>query len=709
MERFLRAAAPFIAALGWLFTSAPVAAGEELNLLIITIDTLRADRLSCYDPGHARTPGIDGLAAKGTLFERAFAHDPETLPSHTNIFLGLTALAHGVSENSQSVVAPEFTTLAEYLRLDGYATGAFVSAFPLDSRFGLDQGFDVYDDRFPARPRAGLTVTERPAEKTVAAALKWLSARQGKWFCWVHLWDPHEPYAPPEPFAGRYRDDLYSGEVAYVDDQLGPLLAAVMKPAAANKALIVLTADHGEALGEHGEEFHGYFAYNSTLHVPLIMAGPGIRAGRAKDAVCHIDIFPTICDLLGLKKPVDLRGKSLLPLLKGRSRPGEPIYFEALEAHLNRGWAPIRGLIEKGMKYIESPIPEVYDLKGDFGESKNLAETMDLAAFKKRLEEVITHGASPLAATGRRKTIDAEAQEKLRSLGYMAAAVAPVKSTYGPEDDLKTLLPLERKAGLADRLRKQGQIAQSVKLLEDIIKERADFAKAYDLLYEIYRSHGLIDDAFRAYELGLSANPVSYALISAYGVALVMNGRYPKGAEILEKAIGLYDRDPRVWNSLGAAYGNMGDLEKAGEYFGRALDLVPEDAVLNENVGIFYASAAADKRDPELARRSLPYFDKAIAVDPTMASAHHGLAGALWLLKKQDEAILNWEKAVALDPKLYMSMFNLAVAYLAKGDKAKALQNCERYLLIRGSAITSGEHGQIMKLMDLAKRKRPVP
>jgi Flp pilus assembly protein TadD len=470
-----------------------------------------------------------------------------------------------------------------------------------------------------------------------------------------------------------------------------------------------LTADHGEALGDHGEQFHGYFAYNSTLHVPLIIAGPGIKTVRVKETVGHIDIFPTVCDLLGLKKPASLQGKSLLPFLKGRARPEEPVYFEALEAYLNRGWAPLNGFIEKGMKFIESPIPELYDLKSDFGEQKNLAAAADLPAYKKRLKEVVARGASPLAAKGQRQTTDAEALEKLRSLGYMASAVAPVKSSYGPEDDLKTLLPLEHKIGLAGQLRKQGRIAQSVRLLEDIIKERADFAKAYDLLFEIYRSQGLIDDALQVYERGLSAAPESYALLSAYGVALVMNGRYPKGAEVLERAIGLYDRDPRVWNSLGAACGNMGDLAKASEHFGRALALVPEDAVLNENVGVFYATAASNGQDPELARRSLTYFRKAIAVDPTMASAHHGLAGALWLLNRPDEAIQNWEKAVSLDPKLYMSLFNLAMAYLAKGNKPKALESCEKYVLMRGAQMTPEERRQIETLIGLAKPKRPAP
>ena len=397
------------------------AGGADLNLLVVTIDTLRPDRLSCYSPEHRRTPRIDALAAKGVLFERAFAHDPETLPSHTNIFLGMTSLAHGVSENSKSIVAPDFETLAELLKGRGYATGAFVSGFPLDSRFGLDQGFDVYDDHYPAKARPGDAFSERPAEKTVAAALQWLSAQKGKWFCWVHLWDPHDPYAPPEPYATQFKDDPYSGEVAYVDAEIGRLMDALGQAGLEGRTAVVLTGDHGESLGDHGETFHGYFAYNATLWVPLIIAAPGAKAGRVKDYVSHVDIFPTVCDLLGLEKPASLQGGSLSPFLRGRTRPARPIYFEALEAYINRGWAPLRGVIENGKKFISSPIPELYDMESDFAEEKNLAGGRGPPALSK--EAAGGHEARRVVARGAQRPSDdrqgdarTAAQPRLRGL-----------------------------------------------------------------------------------------------------------------------------------------------------------------------------------------------------------------------------------------------------------------------------------------------------
>ncbi|MCJ7485609.1 MAG: sulfatase, partial [Candidatus Aminicenantes bacterium] len=218
--KFLKAALVVLVVVGGAWVPAAVS-GADHNVLLVTLDTIRTDRLSCYGSKFVQTPRIDGLAAHGALFERAFAHAPLTLPCHTNILLGLTPLAHGVNESNKSIVPGEFTTLAELLKKSGYATAAFVSAFPLDSRFGLTRGFDVYDDAYPSRPAAGEAYSERPAGKTVAAALRWLAGRKEKWFCWVHLWDPHMPYAPPEPYASRFKTDPYSGEVAYVDAELG--------------------------------------------------------------------------------------------------------------------------------------------------------------------------------------------------------------------------------------------------------------------------------------------------------------------------------------------------------------------------------------------------------------------------------------------------------------------------------------------------------
>jgi arylsulfatase A-like enzyme len=309
---------------------------EKLNVLLISIDTLRADWLSCYGNEHLKTENIDGLAERGVLFSRAFANTSTTLPSHTNILLGVTPPYHGVHDNSSFVVREEFLTLAEHLKGHGYSTGAFVGAFALDSRFGLDQGFDVYDDEFEDKRNKKPSEVERKAEKVIDRTLAWLNNQNKPWFLFVHCWDPHGPYEPPEPFLTQYKEHPYTGEVAYVDFMLGKLFAYLEENNLFKETLVIFTGDHGESLGQHNEDTHGF---------------------RVAQYVSHIDIFPTVCEILRIEKPPFLQGLSLVPALMGKKASKRPIYFESLHPYYSKGWAPLRGFISNKEKYIQSPIP----------------------------------------------------------------------------------------------------------------------------------------------------------------------------------------------------------------------------------------------------------------------------------------------------------------------------------------------------------------
>ncbi len=260
------------------------------------------------------------MAGESLVFTRAFAHNPVTLPSHANILTGATSLYHGVSDNTGFKLDRKFLTIPQYLRRSGYATAAFIGAFPLDSRFGLDQGFDVYDDYYGTRNEREFFFVERPAEKVIAPAMAWIGKQSGKWFGWVHLFDPHQPYLPPSPFKEQYADDPYSGEVAYVDSQLGVLFDFLRARRLLEKTVVIVTADHGEALGEKGEDTHSYFAYNNTIHVPLFVHIPGRKPGTFAGNVCHADIFPTLCAVLGLKVPPHVQGESLLAIMAAGKR-----------------------------------------------------------------------------------------------------------------------------------------------------------------------------------------------------------------------------------------------------------------------------------------------------------------------------------------------------------------------------------------------------
>ncbi len=308
------------------------------DLLLVTIDTLRADRLGCYGRPGAETPIIDGLAARGVRFDHSVAHQPLTLPSHASILTGLTPLRHGVRDNAGFVLAPGIPTLAEWLTAEGYEAAAFVSGFPVHGRFGLARGFGTYDDRFPrgtdtARP----AYVERRGDATVAAAVAWLRSSPGRGrpvFAWMHLFDPHAPYEPPEPFASRFKGREYEGEIAFADRQLGALLDA-WRAARGRDPIVVVTSDHGEGLGEHGEPTHGLFIYDSTIRVPLVLAGPGIPAGRVPGTLARgIDVAPTVLDLAGVEIPASVEGRSLRPAWEREDAGDEPAYVESLFGRL---------------------------------------------------------------------------------------------------------------------------------------------------------------------------------------------------------------------------------------------------------------------------------------------------------------------------------------------------------------------------------------
>jgi arylsulfatase A-like enzyme/Flp pilus assembly protein TadD len=675
---------------------------KNLNMLLITIDTIRPDRLSCYSTKYLKTPRMDALAAKGALFDRAIAHNPVTLPSHVNILLGTTPLYHGVHQNSKSIVAEDFLTLAEYLKSKEYSTAAFIGAFPLDSRFGLPQGFDVYDDSLPSRSAVEFAFPEKKAEKVIQAALDWIEKQDNKWFTWVHIWDPHAPYIPPEPFQSQFKDDPYSGEVAYVDSELGKMFDYLEGNDLLKNTLIILTGDHGESLGEHGEMTHTYFAYNSTLWVPLIIAGPGVKASRIDEYVSHIDIFPTVCDILGIEEPPFLQGISLLPLMKGKKIKKRAIYFESLDPYYNRGWAPLRGFVEERKKFIDSPLPEFYDLENDFDEEKNIVQEIDLNKYRKRLKKMQEELSSPQRAQSRQK-IDREAQEKLRSLGYIVSPVSQLKKSYGPEDDLKTLLPFQQKHTNAMSLYNEGKIAESVKLLSDIIEERKDFSKAYFDLSRIYRNQGMIEDAIAVMEEGLKNNPGNYSIISGYGIFLVKEGKLDKGIELLHRALAMIDFDPEVWINLGIAYWRKGEYRKALEHYDKALSLDNNDAVIFSNLGTLHLSIFMKTKKREDHYRSIENFRKAVELDPALASAYNGLGGAYKIVGQNDEAIAAWEKSLELKPDFDFPVYNLGVAYLEKGNKTQALKYFERYLLLKKNTISPQERRDVEALIRKCK------
>lgn len=686
-----------------ILSSANSVREDKFNLLLITIDTLRADSLSCYGSNSVKTPNIDGLAEKGILFKKAFAHTSTTLPSHANILIGVTPLSHGVHDNSNFIVREEFLTLAEHLKGFGYSTGAVVGAYPLDSRFGLNQGFDFYDDDYGNQNFQNPFYIERKAEEVVDIASKWLKGQREPWFLWVHCFDPHFPYESPEPFRSEFKGHPYDGEVAYVDFCLGELFSYLRNEGAFEKTVIVFTADHGESLGEHGEKTHGYFAYNSTIRVPLIVYLPGAGKNQVNQTVSHIDIFPTVCDVLNVEKPSFLQGSSLLLLFKGKKLSEKPIYFESLYPYYSRGWAPLRGYISGLEKFIESPIPEIYDLEEDFDELLNLAERRKLDKYKSKLASIIKDQSQPEEEESHR--IDREAVEKLKSLGYISSRQVIKKENFTGESDVKILLPYHNKSSEALDLYHAGKVEDAISLLREIITEKKDIETPYLNLAKIYKEKGKLRNALEILKLAIEHLPLNYDIFLTYISYLLRAGQYDVVIDVFEKKE--YRRmrfDPEIWNSVGVAYLSRRETEKAVEAFEVAISLDGDYPVAYNNLGNVYFFNFKNTKNPKDYQNALDNFKKAIELDPNYALAYNGIGGAFLLVGQLDGAVFCLEKALELNPALGYALYNLGHAYLLKGDRDKALDCFIKYKKSSYERASPSERKELDDLIQKVKK-----
>ena len=678
MFRIFGAAALALAA-GALAPSAPRPAGRPgPNILLVTIDTLRADRVGVHGRGPSLTPNIDAWASGAAVFESAYAHTVTTLPSHVNILLGRTPPNHGVRDNANFVVPAGLPTLAGILKASGYATGAFIGGFPLDRRFGLDRGFDIYDDDLRSADKdPGIEAgRERRARAVVDSALAWVRARTGPWFLWVHCYDPHDPYSPPEPFLSRFRGAPYDGEVAYTDSVLGGLLEWAVRSRGAAGTITVLTGDHGESLGDHGERTHGYLAYNAVLRIPLIIKRPGPQGGGGRPVrsnVSHVDIFPTICQLAGVDPPSGLQGVSLLPLMDGKTVVERPIYFESLSPALNLGWAPLAGFIFGAEKFTESPLPELYDLARDPSEGTNTAAGRDLAPLRKKLAGIVRSLAGE-AASGAGRTADRATRDMLLSLGYLAGGSGGGPPSARAEDDVKALLPLQNRAMDALELFNGGKPREAVDALKAIIAEGRRVGAAYLNLATIYKKQGRPEDAAAALKIGLEKLPDAYDLYIQYIEALYEAGRYGEVVAICRAMpVARASADPVYWNIAGLAFWRTGDEAEAKRCLDRSISLDGKFAVPHNSLGTlltFVFKASGDQGDYE---RAVAAYARAIELDPFYAAAYHGLGVAHFQARAYEKAILGFDKALALGIGLDETHYFLGIAHFVRGEWAPAL------------------------------------
>ncbi len=641
------------------------------NIVLISIDTLRPDYLSCYGSKKVKTPNIDSLAQRGILFRNTVSAAPVTLPSHISIFTGLIPPSHGVHDNSGFVLDPKINTMTEILHENGFKSAGFLGGFPLDSRFGLNQGFDYYDDSYPPMisKATGLRMPERKAEEVVDSALKWLQTQTNNhWFVFIHLYDPHFPYDPPERFRKLYSQDLYAGEVAYTDEQVGRILSFLKSNGMEKKTLVILTSDHGESLGEHGEGTHLIFAYESTLRVPLILAP--LNAKILEQRVRLIDVAPTVLASVGLQFHQPIDGVSLLPLIGGKKMSNSPSYFEALSMNLSSNWAPLRGFYSENFQFIQLPISELYDLQKDPAETNNLCVNADLC--KKWNQKFISHFGRFEKKTSEVKPVDSETEEKLRALGYVAASSQSRDQKYGVDDDPKNLIGLQKRIEDAISYYTEGFELKALEVLEGVMEEKPKFAAAYQYAAFIWNHLSQPDKAVAVLQQAIHNGIDTAETHAELGSSLIETGKYQEGIEELKKAL---DKDPGNldrWIELGRAYKKSENFSQAEAIFRQVLNKDASNSEALTNLGLLFYQQKNNESAVEMLK-------KAIATNPHAATAYNALGGIYAGQNKTDEAIQCWTRALEENPNLYEAMFNLAMKYVATNQKEKALPLLQKF------------------------------
>ena len=709
------AAAAFSTLRPWWRARALDKAPRPLSVLLVTLDTTRADRLGCYGDGRAETPQLDKVARHGVLFRQAYAHVPLTCPSHASLLTGLLPTRHGVRDNGGYVLSPSVPTLAERFVQNGHRTGAFVSAFVLDRRFGLGRGFETYFDRVPgarANDRGGdPSGRSVRAEETVGRALKWLDDAPARpFFLWVHLFDPHHPYTPPEPYASRFRDDPYRGEIAYMDSQVGRLFDVAAK----RGALVAVIGDHGEGLGDHQEVTHSYFIYSNTQRVPFLLSLPGhIAEGREVNGVVRgVDLTPTLLDLAGLATLPSLDGASLRgQLVGGNSGDAGPAYLESYHPRFWWGAQELLGLRSGPWLFIEAPRPELYEVNADPAERMNLAGSrpVELDALRGRLRALNAGGAPPQANA----RMDPQTVRNLRALGYLGAGQAPLPAE-GPLPDPKDNGPVLEAVTRGHDFLENGKPAEALGEFQRALALNPRSASVREREAETLLQLGRFDDAFRAYaELGGEA-PGETAFLgmakarraegrATDALTLVRAGRnaHPDSASLdLEEARLLYASGdwPGVASAAGDALKQAPGDEAARLLLGQALvkqrreqEGIPVWLALAEESPsspeaqqvvpplLTWSDAAMDRGAFEDARRG---YAAVVRIGDASEAVFLNLGLALWRLKRFDDAFAALQRGTTAFPASADLHYRIGRLLEGSGRTAEAAAAYKRVLEI---------------------------
>ena len=679
------------------------------NVLLISMDTTRADYLGCYGYRRKTTPFIDSLAAEGVLFENAFSHIPLTLPAHSSMLTGTIPPYHGVHDNVEYRLGESNITLAEILRDNGFKTAAVISSFVIDSQFGLDQGFDHYNDEFVEDIQTRNFFAQRRGQETTDFTNKWLEENgREPFFMFTHYYDPHATYDAPEPFGSKFmRFDIgvdkiknkYAGEIAYTDHCIKQIIDKLKELDLYDSTLIVITGDHGEMFGEHKEQSHGYFVYRNVIRVPLIFKVPGKdKAIRVRDNCGLMDIVPTICDLLGIEAPEAVQGKSLRSYFKSGETSGEKrsIFAESLTPTTFSANS-LLSVINDKWQYIQTTRPELYDLVADPYELADLIteEPQRVRILQDSLREILESSVN-IGGSDTRFGIDEEARKKLESLGYIQGGTSIDESFDFDQGkpDPKDYIEIFNKKLKVNELVLDEKYEEATEICLKMIEEYPDIAFMYHSLGDIAIRQEKFAEAEKYRRKAQELDPDNYKGYSMLGIVLAKQERYEEAVVQYEKALAIKPDDLDSNREMGIALAHLKDYANAVKYLKTALEIAPDDLDSNREMGI----ALAHLKDYA---NAVKYLKTALEIAPENAMLNAAFAEALFYLDDIDNAINFWEISLEIDPKDEKVQQQLAEAkeikqkvdkaaeqnkiaesYFAKGDIAKAVENWKKTLEI---------------------------
>jgi len=659
-------AAVVVVGAAWLLLRPDISTREVQNIVLISIDTCRADYLSCYGFGRKTTPNIDAIANESIVFENVISPVPITLPAHGSMLTGTIPPYHGVHDNLDYRLGDSNVTLAEILKEHGFTTGAIISAFVLDSQFGINQGFDTFNDHFEEKHMAG-TISERKGHEATRFALEWLDQHKNeKLFLFLHYYDPHTGYDPPEPFASIFADDLYAGEIAYTDYCIAQVIRKLKDLRLFDSSLIIITSDHGEMLGEHGEEEHGYFIYQSAIKVPLIFKLPGWRKSKSiKDVVGLIDIVPTVSSLLGIQPPPQVQGRDLSPYFRQTQLSGGDRYLYCESLYPTKYNAnSLLGVVTDRWKYIQTTRPELYDLAQDRQESNNLMKQqlqhgrILLDRLRQILEQTVREDESDSKVI-----LDEESRKRLESLGYVASSVSKDFEFDQSKDDPKDLIGFHVSNTKAGYLISQKKYVEAKDLCKKLFLQRPDFYGIYRHLGKIAFQEGDKEQA-KVYMLeSLKLNPEQADLHNNLSIVLAEQDNHNEAIRHLTESLRINPDQIVVHDNLAALLEKQGETEEAIVHLAESLRIKHNQPDVHIKLGnAFYRLNRLNE--------AVKHWTESLRFNPQKPyTVHNKLGNAFYRLNKLDEAIGHWSESLKLKPEQPRIRSNVSLVLAKKREK----------------------------------------